>query len=204
MNINFSKPAAALQGRTAFRNPFVEIGLLVIISLLLVWFVILPKKNQGDEKRRELTKIKEEQKLIAGKLDTLRELAKSLQSHQNEIADLDKALPLDGKSLRLNLLIDAFARSSGVTLGNINLSGKPNGVVAGDKDLLKDVFAPKRELQKLSGTVYVIGSLNQLTAFLRKLETSGRLIDVTDLSLDSGTEGNLNMKLSITAYYFAP
>ncbi|HYV33500.1 MAG TPA: type 4a pilus biogenesis protein PilO, partial [Candidatus Limnocylindria bacterium] len=65
-------------------------------------------------------------------------------------------------------------------------------------------YAPTRSLQKLSGTVYVIGTFSQLEAFLRKLENSGRIIDVSDLAIDPGTDGNLNLRVSIASYYFAP
>ena len=77
-------------------------------------------------------------------------------------------------------------------------------MAAGDKNLLKDIYAVNRSLQKLSGTVNVIGDFDKLQTFLYKIETSGRLIDIVDLSLDSAKNGNLNLRINFNAYYFGP
>ena len=204
MSTNFFKPEVRWQGKSAFRNPLAEIILLVVVGVLLFWFIVLPKKAQTQAQKLELDRIKLLSTQTSAKLAKLRELADSLKAHQTEVTLLDKALPLDGKSLRLQLLLEALAKSAGVTVGDININGKGNAVVSGDKDLLKDIYGAQRNPQKLSGSVYVIGNFSQLKAFLQKIESSGRLIDITDLSLDAGQDGNLNMKVAINSYYFAP
>jgi len=91
-----------------------------------------------------------------------------------------------------------------VTVGNINISSSPGGMVAGNTAVLANPYAAKRSLQTINGTIYVIGSFNQLQALLEKLETSGRLIDVNTLAIDQGSAGNLDMSLTFKAYYLAP
>jgi hypothetical protein len=91
-----------------------------------------------------------------------------------------------------------------VTVGNLDISGSPNGVVVGDTALLANPYGATRSLQTMDGSLYVIGSFDQLQALLKKLEISGRLIDVSSLAIEQGTAGNLNMTVTFKAYYLAP
>ena len=205
MNVNFSKNSGTgLQplGRSS-HNPLIEATLLIIVCVLFAWFIILPKKADRDQKQRELAVVQDEQSQTADKLATLKSLIESLKAHQDQIVILDEALPLSAKIINAQLLIEELAKSVSVTVGDISISGDSTAVVAGDKTLLADFYGASRSLHKLSGSVYVIGTFSQLEAFLQKLETSGRLMDITEFSIDSGLGGNLNLKMTINVYYFA-
>jgi len=187
------------------RNSLVELVLLVVVCALFGWFVVLPKKAEVEAKKADLATIQGQESKMADKLAKLKTLVQTLQSSSLQTADLDQALPLDGKITRLKILIDSLANSSGVTVGDVSVSSsKADSVVAGDKGLLANPYGAARTLQKLSGSVYVIGTFDQLKAFLQKLETSARLLDVTELSMDGASDGSLNLKLTISAYYLAP
>jgi Tfp pilus assembly protein PilO len=97
-----------------------------------------------------------------------------------------------------------LAQSVGVTIGDITVAAKGDNDWAGDKALLADPFAATRSVQELSGTVYVLGNLDQLTAFLQKIESSGRIIDVSAVSVDPGPEGSLGLRLTVDGYYLSP
>jgi Tfp pilus assembly protein PilO len=116
---------------------------------------------------------------------------------------LDKALPLDGKALRLRFLIEDMARSVGVAIGDVNVLSKGDAI-AGDKKLLANPYAAARSLQKMTASVFVTGTFSQLQFFLHNIENSGRLMDINDLAIEPGSEGNLNLKLGLSAYYLAP
>lgn len=206
MPVNFTKNISmSIQSQAkSARNPLFEAGLLIIVCVLFVWFLILPKQAETDQKSGDLAKVQAQQGQTKGQLTKLQSLIKSLPSNSQNITMLDQALPLDGNTVRLQLLIQSLAQSVGVTVGNINISGNPKGVVAGDKTLLANPFGVTRTVQTLDGSIYLIGSFNQLQALLEKFESSGRLIDVDSLAINQGSAGNLNMTVTFKTYYLAP
>lgn len=206
MPVNFSNNFSMLtrpQDKTS-RNSLFEVGLLVIICVLFVWFIILPKKSSVDIKKDSLSKLIVEEGQISDKQAKLQTLLGSLESDVQDVNYLDQAIPLDGNTVRLRLLVQNMADSVGVTVGSINISGGSGTLMAGDKALLADPYGAGRKAQILSGTLNVLGSFDQLQVLLKKLENSGRLIDVSDLAIDQGSGGSLSMTLSFKSYYFAP
>jgi len=206
MAIDFSKkPGFNSEPQSnSYRNALVEVVLLVVICGLFYWFVILPKQEEVAAKNSQLTQVLGEGTKVSGNLVTLQNLVKSLKSDSQNISRLDQAMPLDGNVVRLQLLIQSLAGSAGVTVGNISISGQPNTAVAGDKALLANPYGVSRSLRVLSGTVFVIGSFSQLQNFLQQIETSGRLMDVTNLTISQDSQGQLNMQITLNAYYLAP
>jgi Tfp pilus assembly protein PilO len=199
-NISIGMPKRASSSRV----PLFEVGLLIVVCGLFYWFIIMPKNSALDQKKADLAQLQDESGKIADSLDKFKALAKNVESHPKEIADLDYALPLDGKITHLQTLIETLAQSVGVTIGDITVAAKGDNDWAGDKALLADPFAATRSVQELSGTVYVLGNLDQLTAFLQKIESSGRIIDVSAVSVDPGPEGSLGLRLTVDGYYLSP
>ncbi len=206
MDINSQKNfnLASVANPSPYQNWMIEAVLLVVASVLVVWFLILPKQHVIADKKTELEAVTKEEASIADDLQNLKEMSDELGAKSQTITDLDEALPLEGKVIRLQTLIEALAKSTGAVVGDINVSAKGDSVIAGNRALLQKQFGQTRTLQKLSGSVYVIGSYIQLKAFLQKLEKSARIFEITDLSLDAASDGNLNLKLTLNAYYLAP
>jgi Tfp pilus assembly protein PilO len=206
MPVNFSKNISlGLQPQDkSSRNSLFEVGLLVIICVLFFWFVVLPKKAEVAQKNAALTKALAQQTLVDGELSTLQNLIASLPSNADNLTQLSQAMPLDGNTVRLQLLVQNLAESVGVTVGSISISGSPNGVAAGNTSLLANPYGVTRSVQALNGSLYVSGSFNQLLALLKKFEQSGRLIDVGSIAITQGSVGSLNMSVTFKAYYFAP
>jgi Tfp pilus assembly protein PilO len=206
MEINLSKsmsPGMPKVPKSA-QNALVEVVLLIVVCGLFTWFIILPKKAEISAKNASLAKVVEQESTVSGDLAKLQSMIQTLNSSSNQVADLDQALPLDGNTVNLQILINSLAQSVGVAVTDVEVSGQPNTVVAGDKALLSDPYGATRTLQTLAGNLSVTGSFAQLQAFLQKLETSARLIDVTDLEMDAAAGGNLSLRLGINAYYLAP
>ncbi len=206
MAINFAKniTLGPPPKPTSSRNAVVEVVLLLLVCALFFWFMILPKSKVINQKQTQLVGLQQQRDDMSKEKDALDKLVTDLGKHSVEVGYLDQALPLDGKTLRLQILIDALAKSVGVTVGDISVSGQKEGPVAGDKNLLANPYGVTRSLQTLHASVYVIGTFNQLNAFLQKVETAGRIMDVTGLSMDAAPLGNLNLKIELNSYYLAP
>ena len=199
-NINLNVPPQI--GR--YKNSLVEAVLLLIVSVLFYWFIVSPKIADLATKKDNLQKIQQQESKLADATQKFEAMVKDLQTHKKEITDLDQAIPLEGDQLRMQILLESLANSINVTIGSINVSSQSTAPWSGNKALLADPFAATRTLQTLSGTVFVTGSFDQLVAFLQKLENNGRVINVTAIGLDAGTENKLNLKLSFDAYFLAP
>jgi len=89
-----------------------------------------------------------------------------------------------------------------MTVGNISIAFSGNDPMAGNKAALTSPYTVKRKVQKLTSTLNVIGTFDQFQTFLQKLETSGRLINVTSVDIDNGTEGKTDFNVSLEAYIY--
>lgn len=200
-NVNLSMPPEMKN----YKNFLVEGVLLLIAGVLFFWFVILPKQAEVQKRQDALTKIEAEEVKMADSLAKLQAMVKQLQTSSKEISQLDQAIPLDSKTPKFQILLEGMANSVGLTIGGISISTTKNdNIWAGDKELLAKPFAAKRSLQKISGSIYVIGSYEQLKTFLNKLETSGRIINITSIGMDAGADNTLNLKLGFDSFYLAP
>lgn len=201
-NLNIGMP----QQLKYSRNFLMEIVLLVIVCGLFGWFIVLPKKASVAAQATVLASYTSQEQSAANSLNTINTLVQELKNDSSQVAQLDQAMPLDNKPDNPQLLIQALAASSGVTLGDVTLANNndPNEVSAGDTALINDPYGTARTLQTLSGTVYVIGTFPQLEDFLKKIESSGRLMEVTSIEIGGSEGSNLNLKIGLNAYYLAP
>jgi Tfp pilus assembly protein PilO len=206
MDINFSKTIGSAPPKTISqsRNYMIEAVLIALVSVIFVWFVVLPKRAEVKLSSDELAKLQVKKDKVNGDYKNLQELVSIMKSEAEQIAILDKAIPLKQNQSQIEMVLGDMAKLVNVTLGNIGISSRPGVALAGDKELAANPFGVKRSLQKASGSVFVLGNFNQLLNFIKKIETSGRLISITDMEIDRATEGNLNMRLGIVMYYFAP
>lgn len=186
------------------RNSLFEIVLLIVVCALFSWFIIMPKKAKVQAKKSELAKYAQEQSKMASNLQNFNRLVAELNSHEQEIKNLDDALPLEGKTTYLEILIQNLANSAGVAVGDIGLSGKNDVIAAGNTELIKNPYGATRTLQKISGTVSVIGSFAQMRDFLKKIETSGRVMQISSVDIVAAQDNNLSLRIALDAYYLAP
>jgi Tfp pilus assembly protein PilO len=205
MPINFTKNTGigAIPQKQSSRNSLFEVGLLIVICVLFAWFIILPKRADLSQKNDDLAKLQQQQIQTDNQLAKLKTLVASLSSNSQNIAEMDQAIPLSGNVVRLQLLVQSLADSVGVTVGNINIAGDPTGLVSVDPALKADPYSVARTVKTMNGTLAVSGSFEQLETLLKKLESSGRLIDVTSMTIAQGDLGALSMSLEFKAYYFA-
>ena len=127
-----------------------------------------------------------------------------MQANPDVITKLDEALPLNGKIMSLHLIMEKIASDAGVTLDNKSFGAPSDVAIAGNKDLITNLFASKRSLKRITGNVSVKASLAQVQTFIQKLEESGRIFDLVDLRLDSQDQGEMGMSATLNTYYFGP
>lgn len=185
-------------------NPVVEIVLMVVIGALFFWFIVLPKQSAVGLQKTQMEALNTQESETSANLATLKALITQLNSDKQDVNYLDQAIPLSGNTIDLQLLVQHLADMSQVTVGSLSVTGGGTGAVAGNKILLSNPYGAARTLQKLSGTVVVQGTFIQLKTFLQTLETSGRILDISSLSIDPGSQGNLNLRVVFSAYYLAP
>ena len=207
MNLNLSTKTQIDQSfpserKTSMRFSVVEILFLIFAFGLFCWFVIIPKNKALSTAVGRLEIAKEEQKKAESNLKSLEDSVKVLGEHQVDIANLDEALPLDSRSTKLYILFDSLAQSSGVTVGEISIVDKGETVYANNKDLENNPFKVKRNLKKFSGSIYVLGSYEQLQAFLNQLEQSGRITNVVGIEIGREQESKLSLRATIEAYSY--
>lgn len=186
------------------KSTWAEVFLLLIVIFLGYWFLVSPKKAEVATQDNQLQDLQKQEVDLEKNLDTLRLLANELKTHTTQLGQLDEGLPLSGNSTELEMLIDNFAQDTGLTVNDVNVTSKGDYVVAGDTKVLADPYGISRSLQKLQATVSVNGNFDNLEAFMKKIETSGRLMDVTSFSINPSSDNTLQLQMFIDSYYYGP
>ncbi len=207
MEINLSKPVEktkvvpdALKGK----GNFLEFWLLLIIAGLFAWFVVIPKAQQLSKVKAEASQLTEESKNISEQQAKLKSFIGQLDTNAKNLAILDESLPLHPRTTWLYLLIENLAGSSGITLSDLSITNEKDGVVAADSVLIDKPFSVQRVVRKSIINIHITGSLGQFVGFLGKLESSGRLVNIRSLEMQSSSDNLLDFSLTGEAYYFAP
>ena len=205
------------------RNAWGEAVLILVIIILGSWFVVNPKRIAVNAKSGQLESLKSKLGDLQQNVDALSGLVSQLGTQTQQVAQLDEALPLQGRSVELQLLLQNLAASSGLAVNDINISDDGTGVAAGNLSLLANPYGAQRSLQQMKAAVTVAGNFENLEAFMKKLETSGRILDINSFQISPGggslnspagmdSAGNktasapagsdLTMSLNLNAYYF--
>lgn len=183
------------------RNPVLQAVLIVILVVLFGWFVVLPKNKQVSEKSTQLDAMQTQVKNLEADLETVNRLVADLQTSEDNIKLVDEALPLSNRPTKIALLLEEYARSSGMQVAQINVGNEDMVTVAGDKAVLEKPYDASRALTTTNVTVTVGGSIEQFKNFLTLLETSGRIIDVESFSVSS-SEGSIRYNLKLLTYAY--
>jgi len=195
---------SSISTRRPAQISIVVIVLLIVVIGLFSWFILRPKRAELSAKQGTLSKLETEENQLSENLAKLKALVVELKDSPGKTAKLDEALPLSDDTPRPDMLLEQLARSTGVTVGDINIISENDAVIAGNTKLLEKPFDVSRGLKIMEGALQVTGNYQQLKSFLQKLETSARLIDTTALTLSGTDKGLLNLSLNFRMYYFGP
>ncbi|MFA5991441.1 MAG: hypothetical protein WC794_04310 [Candidatus Doudnabacteria bacterium] len=206
MNVSFPKNInlnISAQSKS-FRNPMIEVVLLLIACGLFYWFMIMPKSAEITKQKAILSQTQADEKKIAGTVAELKKMVAKLSVNPKEIANLEEAMPLNGNVLRFRMLLENLSQSVGLSVSAVSVSNNSDEPWAGNKELLANPFGVPRSIQRLNATISVIGTYGQIVAFLDKLQTNGRVINVSSVNISSSENDNISIMLNLDSYYLAP
>lgn len=199
-NLNVKLPTQIVEKK----NSLIEVFLLLVVCGLFFKYLIMPKQAALEIMQAESAVLQTKADSTAGLLKKLQDLTNNLNKYPKEFSELDQALPLDGKAYKLQLLLETLAQSVNVTIGSINIGETKEDAWAGNREVLDNPFKGSRALGKLTGSIYVFGSYDQITAFLEKLQNSGRIVNINSIGMESGKDGALNLQITFESYYLMP
>lgn len=201
MEIQTPKKTLNITPRSSFRHSWFEVGLLIVVIGLFYWFLILPKKTQINTLQAQYDQLNTQDQSIENTESKLSQAVSDMRSHPTEVAYLDEALPLDNRVTKLYIALQNITQNSGMTVGDINIDS-PSGDVAGDKDTLANPYAVTRTLQKFTTALTVTGTFDQFQQLLKRIESSGRLLDVTGVNIQPSETDLFQFTISLQAYYY--
>jgi Tfp pilus assembly protein PilO len=174
------------------------------VIVIFGWYMIMPKRTQIKEAEDILKVNLDEKSKLDGEVATLKALIEEMRTKQRQLGYLDEALPLDARITKLQILAEKIAGDSGVTLADSNFSPQEELVFGKTPEQQKDPYSQQYSLKTISGSLYVVGVYDQVKDFLKRVEQSGRVIDVTSVELLGNRENMLDLKLNVQSYYFTP
>ena len=180
-----------------------EVGLLILVAILFFIFILQPKRGDLAAAQDQLETAKKDAQTAQQNKDTLEGLVEQLKSHSQDVQNLDEALPLDGRAVRLQLLLESLINDAGMKVGDISVdSSNTDRVIAGDKAALANPFGKSRKLQTFNATAIVSGTFPQFETLIKKIASNGRVIDIKGFNITSSKEDLLSFQITIRAYYY--
>lgn len=200
MNSQAPKISAIYKSRQ-LQSPITQSILMLLVIVLFGWFILQPKFANTKEQQSELDTFEAQQASLEADREELNRLISKLESSSDEVKLLDEAIPLHTRSTEVSVLIEGYARSSGMTVSQLNVEGLDKTISAGNKEVLEDPFGQTRQLVTADAQVIVGGNIEQFRNFLQLLETSGRLADIINMEVSSAEEGLVfNLRVKTYAY----
>ena len=184
------------------RHTLFEVILLVIVAGLFYWFIVLPKQSSNHAQSQQYTALVATQSTLMDNKNKLEAAVADMQSHPEALAEMDEALPLDNRVSKLYIALEQLTQSSAMTVGDINVNYRSDENASGDKTMLANPYAAPRTLQKMVTTLTVTGTFDQFQGLLQKIESSGRLLNVTGIAINPGRENVFDFQVNLEAYYY--
>jgi len=173
--------------------------ILILVSVGVFFFFIDPQKKELnsslEEKNKNEVTIQKATDLRAAN-GSLKE--KYLKISEDERKKLNQMLPDTVDNVRLILDINNIANKYGIALKGISISGGP-------ADESKDVNRGSSASGQLYGTIQLGFSFSAnydiFKFFLKDLEDSMRLVDITDFSVNSSEGDFYNYSVTLNTYW---
>lgn len=195
---------ANLSTRQQIQNPLLQTILIVIVIAVFGWFVLGPKYSKTQQTREQLAQLEEQRSSLEADQLELNKLISELEDSKDEVKLLDEAVPLTARPTKIALVLETFAQNTGMTLSQLSVGTPEKFIASGNKDQLKDPFNGNREITAIEVSITAKGSIEQFRNFLTLLEESGRIIDVSALTVTSTQDGpNYALRLKTYAYELA-
>lgn len=178
-----------------------EAGIFIVLAVLAYIYLAGPKMHEYSDRKGRLDTLTIQQQDLENQQKTFDQLLATLREKQDSIVLLDDALPLENKGSRLYILVDNLIQGSGMSASSISVDINPAVAVAGKSS--SELFQGEHRLMPVNISISTTGTLEQLSGFLKLIESSNRLIDVSSLEVSQGKADQLIFKLTLKAYTFA-
>ena len=182
-------------------SPLFQAALVFGFIILFSIFVIRPKYESVNELKEQANSVQSQRQTLEEEQQALNMLVAKLEASPEQIKLLDEALPLDSRPTSTSVMIESYAGSSGLQLAQIGMDALDKEISTGNKAVIEDPYSVSRQLVTSNITVVVSGSVDQFRNFLQLLETSGRIIDVSELQITNGQD-TITFKLQLKAYEY--
>lgn len=193
----FTRPGASL-------GSLFEIGLLVTISILLYMYLLGPKLDEYHGRQDTFRDLEKQYSDLQRQEQVFQNLQTQMRDKVESVNLLDNTLPLNDKLTRMYILVNDLAGRAGINAASIGVQPDSSLPAAGDKVTLTAPFTAARRLATVPVVVSGTGTIDQLSGFLRLVETSTRLLDVTSMDISQGQDDQLIFKVALQGYTYIP
>lgn len=184
----------------------------IVVCLIIIAMVVWPKFNEVVRLRAENEKLKERASMMSVKSQILSGL--SYDELEDQLIKAERILPSDKAVFSMISRVEKAARDAGVILDKIDLvpgavkgeeptagqiggTNVPTGVQGGDLGLVGS------DTPRLLIKVTVTGDYRATLTFLNNLDSSVRLVSISDLAISrsDSTSGGLRSAMTVNAFW---
>lgn len=155
----------------------IAIAITLFIILLLVFFLVMPEYRRFQALQTELGEKRAEYNAEFVYYNAIAETYSELQSRKDSLKTIDDALPSGSNLGNLVYYIQNEAAKSGIIVKSLFLgksTASKSGSVVGD----------------LGVSLSLLGSYNSLGNFIKSLENSSRIFEISSISFSSAEQGS--------------
>jgi len=174
-----------------FDRPIV-IGVMMLAILLLVFILVLPEYNTFKQLQTQLGEKRAEYIAQHDHYAAIDKVYDDLQNREDDIAKIDEALSSDPALGKTVYLLQDVAQKNELIVKNLFLS----------KGSSNESGSTAKTTQEISFSVDLLGNYQSLGSFLKALEESSRIFEVTSISFGTQDEPPYNFSLQIKTYSY--
>jgi Tfp pilus assembly protein PilO len=177
---------------------FVLSGAILIFSVPLVVFVLIPGIQKTRDLFNRLTAVREEVDELNAKFRLLSALDE--ENVRERLIILLSGIPQDKSVSSVLGTIDGLAQETGVSIIDLGLTSL-GSLATVSSSIRPSVSEKKIGASGLPFTLTASGAYENIRSFVGKVNKVRRLFDVTSFDLSIGDTGVTQARLSLTAYY---
>lgn len=193
-DINLASPDGKKNIKDTVMNFIVPL-VAVVISLLLFIAIIYPSFTKTPGLRNKLDETKTLQSVLKDKLSKINKLVDFKSVVDQDSALVNKLMPDDDDVPGILDQVDQLAKESGLDVSRLSYSFGDTGGTPAEAGPYQSVIV----------SLGADGNYSQMVQFLKNVENSARLINVTNFrynaSLNEDSAGRLSMTFSLVAPY---
>lgn len=189
--------------------------LAIIIALVIGFSLLRPAFWQARTLRAELKAKKETLANLEKAIENLRKLEETYEDLAEELAKVSYALPSQAEIPNILVQLEALAAENGLLFSSVGftraqesamgLNQTPEPVGRGEVETEPQTEAEEERVKAVLANVKVTGKYESFKSYLRAIEASRRIMDVSSIDFSSASReeaiGLYSYNLSIKIYY---